>query len=256
MAICVLGAHRSGTSLTARVIQLLGVYLGTEEELMEPAEGNNPAGFWEHREIADLNEDILATLGQAPRQRWRWPAALADGWQHDPRLDGHREAARSILERSFAGRPLWGWKDPRTCLTLPFWQDALDDATGVESRPRYVICVRHPLDVAASLQGRDGMEMDEALTLWARYASDALAYTRGRPRLVVSYESFFPGWEEQARRLAEFAGLTPPSRAQLEAIAAHIDESLRHHHEGEGAGELPASCASLYEELTEFAQAP
>ena len=255
MAICVLGAHRSGTSLTARVLGLLGVYLGPEEELMEPAEGNNPAGFWEHREIADLNEDILATLGRAPRQRWRWPPALADGWQRDPRLDAHRDTARSILERSFAGHPLWGWKDPRTCLTLPFWQDALVDLPEVESRLRYVICIRHPLDVAASLQGRDGMEVDEALVLWARYMSDALGYTRGRPRLVVSYESFFPGWEDQARRLAEFAGLAPPSRAQLEAIAGHIDESLRHHRDAEGAGELPASCASLYGELTALAQA-
>lgn len=230
-AVCVLGAPRSGTSLTARILNILGVYLGSEEELMEPAGGNNPAGFWEHEGIADLNEDILATLGYAPRQRWRYPPPLEDGWEHDPRLESHRQAARSMLERSFAGRPLWGWKDPRTSLTLPFWREALAQTAQVEARMRYAICVRHPLDVAASLEARDGMEPEEAVRLWLRYMSQAIVQTSGQPRAFVSYEGYFPGWEEQATRLAKFLGLPAPGRAQSNAIAAHLDSGLWHHRE-------------------------
>lgn len=258
-AVCVLGAPRSGTSLTARLLNILGVDLGPEEELMEPVEANNSAGFWEHEGIADLNEDILATLGEAPRQRWRFPPRLPDGWEHDPRLESHRRAAQEILERSFAERRLWGWKDPRTCLTLPFWQEALGRTAGVEIGLRYVICIRHPLDVAASLQARDEMPADESLRLWLRYLSSALAHTRGQPRLCVTYESYFPGWETQAKRLAAFVRLPAPSGDKREAIAAHVDEGLRHHRDasrGEGGdSELPTAVGELYALLSEIARA-
>lgn len=258
-AVCVLGAPRSGTSLTARILNVLGVELGPEDALMEPAGGNNPAGFWEHEGIADLNEDILATLGEAPRQRWRYPPPLEDGWERDPRLESHLQAARSMLERSFAGRPLWGWKDPRTSLTLPFWQEVLSQTAQVETRMRYVICVRDPLDVAASLEARDGMSRDEAVRLWLRYMSQAIVHTSGQPRTFVSYEGYFPGWEEQATRLARFLGVADLADAQRSAIEAHLDEGLWHHRDGgrgadhraEEAG-LPPDAADLYALLSEL----
>jgi hypothetical protein len=258
-AICVLGAPRSGTSLTTRILNILGVDLGPREELMAAAAGNNQSGFWEHEGIADINEDILATLGEAPRQRWRHPPRLGTGWQRDSRLDRHREAAQALLERSFAGRPLWGWKDPRTCLTLPFWQDVLARAAGVEAELRYVICLRHPYDVAASLRARDEMAVEESLGLWRRYNSDALSNVGGQPRLCVAYESYFPAWEAEANRLAAFLGLPGLTEEQREAIAAHLDEDLRHHlGSGPANGtdvELPTDARELYDALAELARA-
>ena len=254
-----LGMSRSGTSVTARVLNVLGVDLGAEEELMEPASGNNPAGFWEHKAIADLNEDILATLGDAPRQRWRHPPPLPKDWQDDPRLEPHRRAARSILRESFAGTPLWGWKDPRTCLTLPFWRQLLAETPEVGADLRYVICVRHPDDVAASLRARDEMEREESLLLWHRYMSDALLHTSGQPRLFVAYESYFGGLEEQATRLAGFIDLPSPSAAQRAEIAAHLDERLWHQRkaaEGKPAASLPPEVADLYAMLSDLTAQP
>ncbi|MGC1851318.1 MAG: sulfotransferase [Solirubrobacterales bacterium] len=254
-AICVLGAPRSGTSLTTRILNILGVDLGPEGELMEPASGNNPAGFWEHDGIAGINEEILATLGGAPRQRWRWPPPLGEDWQRDPRLESLRQSARGTLEQSFADRPLWGWKDPRTCVTLPFWQEVLPQTARVETGTRYVICTRHPQDVAASLQARDGMPAEESFALWLRYMSDALAHTGGQPRLCLSYESYFTEWEIQAERLAAFLGLPALDEEQREAIAAHIDRTLWHHRDATQRPALPADCAALYAELLELARA-
>jgi hypothetical protein len=54
MAICILGMHRSGTSVTARAINLLGAYLGEEKDLM-PHNPYNPEGFWERQDIYDLH---------------------------------------------------------------------------------------------------------------------------------------------------------------------------------------------------------
>lgn len=248
-AVCVLGMSRSGTSLTTRTLNLLGVDLGSEDELMEPAAANNPAGFWEHGGIADLNEDILATLGDAPRQRWRFPPPLTKGWEDDPGLAPHRRAARSMLERSFAGAPVWGWKDPRNCLTLPFWQSLVPTM-------HYVVCVRHPLDIAASLEARDGMPRDEAIGLWQLYMSSAIAHTEGHPRIFVSYEGYFPNWESQVARLAEFLDLPSPSPSQCAAISADLDERLWHHRDAsqDAATEpgLPREARDLYRRLTEL----
>ncbi len=253
-AVCVLGMSRSGTSVTARILNVLGVNLGSEAELLPAAAGNNPTGFWEHKGIADLNEDILATLGEAPRQRWRFPPALPEGWEHDPRLERHRVTAASLLRESFSQKPLWGWKDPRTCLTLPFWREVLTQIDRVESRLRFVICVRHPLDVAASLRERDSVEREEALNLWLRYMSEADRQTEGCRRLIVSYEDYFSDWEEQARRLAEFIDLETLSAKQRAAIATHLDEGLWHHRRAEREiaepGSLPRHVSDLYAHLT------
>jgi hypothetical protein len=222
-AICVLGMSRSGTSLVARVLNILGVALGSEEGLLDPA-ADNPAGFWEHAGVAAINDEILKVLCEAPHQQWRWPGRFEPGWERDPRLERQREAAETLLRESFAGQALWGWKDPRTCLTLPFWQDLVP-------RMRYVICVRDPLGVAASLELRDGLSREEGLGLWLRYLADAVVHTSGRPRLFVAYEAFFGGWEEQAARLAEFAGTGSLTPAQRVAIAAHVEDGLWHHRE-------------------------
>ena len=54
--IIVLGMHRSGTSALARVLNLLGVDLGTN---LLPAAEDNETGFWEHRDLVLVNEEVL-----------------------------------------------------------------------------------------------------------------------------------------------------------------------------------------------------
>jgi hypothetical protein len=243
-AVCVLGPPRSGTSLTARILNILGVDLGPEDELMEAAADNNRTGFWEHEGIANLNEEIFASLSDSPPpylQGWRWPPPLTEGWEQDPLLEPHRRAARSLLH-GLAGGPLWGWKDPRTSLTLPFWQQLVPEM-------RYVICVRHPLGVAASLATRDEMSLEESVRLWLRYTSQAVLHTSERPRVFVSYEGFFPDWKAQTKRLASFLGKPEIDANRRAAIADHLDDRLWHHREPEQtaesaeAGLLSEACA-------------
>jgi len=61
--IFVIGMHRSGTSVVARAMNLLGVSLGKPEHIMRAAEDNNAEGFWENQLITDLNDEILARIG-------------------------------------------------------------------------------------------------------------------------------------------------------------------------------------------------
>lgn len=236
--VCVLGMSRTGTSLTTQVLSLAGVYLGPEEELLgadlsplasegeqvlEKARNSNPAGHWEHYRLMRLNEGILRSFGG----NWREPPTMPPGWESSSELSSLREEARALLAQSFDGHELWGWKDPRNSLTLPFWQSLVPAM-------RYVICVRNPMDVAASLEDRDGIPVEQGMELWCSYTSAALAGTEGRRRLLVPYESFFADRTGTAARLARFIGREGAFAGDEgeRRLAEAVDERLWRHRNG------------------------
>ena len=210
----VLGMHRSGTSLLARCLSLLGVELGPAEHLL-PATKFNPTGFWEHEAVVKLNDEILASFGGT----WRDLPALPDGWERDARLDPLREKAAAILAADFAGRTSWGFKDPRTCITLPFWKPLLPG-------PRYILCLRNPADVAHSLSHT--MPYADGAALWLRYVEASLRHTAGETRILISYEELLADVSGAMRRLARELDLSATDEALAQAAEFARDE-LRHH---------------------------
>lgn len=221
--VVVLGMARSGTSAVTRLLALLGVELGSDEALLAPA-GENAKGFFEHREIVRVNKELLELMGGS----WSRPPRLLEGWQLDAELDGLRARARELIAADFGGARLWGFKDPRTSLTLPFWEELLGEG-GEEVR--YVICHRRPLDSARSLEQRDGIRLDDGVALWTRYTAAALAHTAGRPRVLIGYEQLFAEREALVGELADFLGAAQSARnPQVRAeIDGWIEGGLRHH---------------------------
>jgi SAM-dependent methyltransferase len=208
--ICVLGMHRSGTSLAAGILAALGLYLGPEDELLGPTP-DNPSGHFESKALVELNDEILETMGG----RWNAPPPLDPGWQGDRSLNRVRARARGALSERFAGHTSWGWKDPRTSLTLPLWQDLVPGL-------RYVLCFRNPCDVVASLKARGDRRPPRALyDDWLRHSAAALVHTSSRPRLVVLHERFFTDADSQVCEVARFARL-----AEDGAAAAHAKELI------------------------------
>src|SRR5262245_17288516 len=204
--ICVLGMHRSGTSLIARVLNLLGVYLGPQEHLMNP-DRFNPNGYWEHQEIVALDDEILARMGGS----WRDPPTFTPGWQDSPGLADLRQRARKLIHDEFGAASCWGWKDPRTCLTLPFWKRLLPPL-------HYVLCLRNPADVARSLAHT--MPVEQAMDLWHIYTASAFEHSTGQPRLMVGYDDLMAQWQQELPRLARFVGNreTEPPQSIFEAV--------------------------------------
>src|SRR5262249_53006595 len=139
-------------------------------------------------------------------------------------LEDFRQAARELVQEDFAGARTWGWKDPRTCLTLPFWQQLLPPM-------RYVLSLRNPVDVARSLKRRDGYSLRRSVYLWLTYARSSLEYTAGHPRCLVFYEDFMEDWGRELQRLGRFLG--DAGRAERpdvrDAVRDFIDHDLQHH---------------------------
>jgi hypothetical protein len=243
--VCVLGMHRSGTSLTARLLNVLGLDLGPEETMLPAIEHDNPRGFWEQTAIMTLNDEVLARLGG---YWWKLPDLPSD-WATSPGLTPLRDKARSVLEECFSGARPWGVKDPRMSVTLPFWKPLVPAF-------RYVVCMRSPADVAASLERRDSSlhERRSSIDLWLRYTSAALAGTRGCKRIIVFYEDYFRDFDEQLRRLATFLTGTPRVDPEArERARTSFQPDLNHHRStsspplgsADGAAEAAALCSAV-----------
>lgn len=217
-AICVLGFHRSGTSLTTRALQLLGVELGPDEDLLPPHEADNPEGYWEPRWMNDLNDEVLEAIDAS---LW-YPLRVEDDWATRPELSELRSRAAAVIQDKFGAAGQWAVKDPRLCLTLPFWKQ-------VVPHMRYVICLRSPEDAIASSLRRGESALDSRWAwgqLWLEYTGRALAETETGDRLLVNYDGFFADPQREVGRFADFVGA--PAAARDRAVEA-IRGDLRHH---------------------------
>lgn len=174
--VIVLGMHRSGTSCLTGSLQLAGLDLG-EFSAWNP---HNLKGNRENVEVMTLNEAILVASGgrwDLPPKKVRW-------------LPEHSQEARRILAK-YSGSPIWGFKDPRTLLTLEGWLDL-----GIE--PDYIGIFRHPLAVAASLIRRsEAMPLRDALGLWYAYNKRLLQRYRSKPFPLLCFD-----WTEDEFHIA------------------------------------------------------
>src|SRR5688572_6656025 len=217
--VCILGMHRSGTSLVTKILNLVGLYLSPAHVSVQPA-ADNPKGHWEHVEIVSLNDAILERFGGT----WDEPPLLPSNWGQSSLIDDLKQSAQRLIEEQFSGVPLWGWKDPRTCLTLPFWQQLLPEM-------RYVICLRNPSDVASSLKSRNGFSAEKSSRLWFRYALSAFQHTEGKPRVIVFYEDLMKNSLRETERLAEFLGTSERLQQGYvqTVIQEFVEKGLQHH---------------------------
>jgi hypothetical protein len=216
--VIVLGMHRSGTSAAAGLLNELGIKLGDDDDLM-PGDEANPRGYWESAELADFQELLLVKLGGS----WDAPPTLSLGWERSPRLLRLAGRARRLFKRLYGSLGQWGWKDPRTCLLLPFWRLSL------RLRPIVVVIHRNPLEVAASLAARDGFSTERSLALWERYNRSLLDNAAGAPALVISYDELTIRPHDVVQALARFLranGLAVTDDAC--GSGGFIDQQLRH----------------------------
>ncbi|MFI8746535.1 glycoside hydrolase family 99-like domain-containing protein [Pseudomonas sp. NPDC077186] len=216
--IVVVGMHRSGTSVITRALEVLGVELG--DNLMPAAENNNEKGFFEDLDVHGFNTRLLEALGTS----WDRLADIDPALMLAPAMAAWHEEALTILREKLPSSGLFAFKDPQTCLLLPFWQRVLAD---LPIEPYYLICLRNPLSVAASLHERDGIAPLRSQLLWAQYQLAALRYSEGRPRLLVDYDAMMDRPTQQLARIALAFELTLPA-ADAPQLAEFAEDFLSH----------------------------
>jgi hypothetical protein len=182
--VVVAGMHRSGTSLTASVLEQLGVALGDD---LLPADRANVRGYFEDRTFLTFQRDLLRHATPRDAKGWRdW------GWTESEQLDAQVIAAaasdaRHLVEKRAAafGARSWGWKDPRSTLLLDFWRDLLPDA-------RFLCVYRAPWEVLDSIvrvaEGGFVRNPDWALRAWCFYNRAMLDFVTRVPDRCVTID--------------------------------------------------------------------
>ncbi|MBM9513717.1 hypothetical protein [Desulfogranum marinum] len=218
--IFVVGMHRSGTSALTGLLKILGVELG--EQLMEPL-ADNPKGFFENQRVYELNEEIIKHFGS----RWDDPFFCGHEWLQHKDTKSFQEAIQVFLEQEFADSPVFSIKDPRISILFPLWQKACEEA---RVKPVCILPVRHPMEVARSLEARDGFSLNKGLNLWMNHSLTAERVTRGCPRLFLSFDQLVNEPDGVVERVIGTFGLhdVVPEN-YLEVIKGFVDKKLKHH---------------------------
>jgi hypothetical protein len=175
MGVLVLGMHRSGTSALAGALEAMGFDVGPDEDVM-PADDGNPEGYFELLSVVRANDELLAQFGG----RWDSPPDFESDWTTSDAALAFVDTARELLGGLFEDDH-YLLKDPRISLLLPLWRQVTND------RDCAVVVVRDPLEVAASLTRRNGLQTLTGLALWAAYNRAMLRDLTGARVFVCSY---------------------------------------------------------------------
>jgi hypothetical protein len=192
--IAIAGAHRSGTSLLARLLFQSGLFLGDD---LLGANRSNPYGHYEDKEVIRIHEGILADNGLD----WQVVAPFA------PLVSEERwEQMTGLVTMRRTMHPLWGFKDPRVCLFLNLWKHLLPDL-------KLIAIYRHYSDAIYSLHRRHSdnifvngstsdkdwrfwTQPDLALRLWIVHNKGIVRFSRAYPEdsLVISMKGLVHGY--------------------------------------------------------------
>lgn len=215
----VLGMHRSGTSVAAGVLSLLGI---TPPASPMPSTPDNPKGYFESRKLQRFHDLVLADLGS----RWDDWRSIVEARSQSPGRDDLLARAVELLKSEFLHAHAFVLKDPRVCRIPGLW---LEVFAACAVTPYVVLPFRHPTEVAGSLARRDGMAMDKALLIWLRHVLDAERLSRGCRRAAVDMDEVMADWRAAFGRIGEQLGAdwTQEMAAAGAAIDAFVDPGLR-----------------------------
>lgn len=235
--VIIIGMHRSGTSMIARMLEMLGLFVGKRKDPNHEAFFFHNINEWlfcqsngawdypkpirhllENREVRALTSDYIRYLMKTPR------VISFLGWRKYLRY-------RTPFNLDIP----WGWKDPRNTFTLPIWLDLFPDA-------KVIHIYRHGVDVANSLKVRQEKiltrkkelykrlkpfywlrpkrggftdtlrcaTLDGSLSLWEEYLEEARAHVRNlqSQAMELKYEDFISEPYGALKSLARFCNLT------------------------------------------------
>lgn len=244
----VLGMHRSGTSALSGMLVKAGYE--APRDLM-PATEANPLGYWESLELMEINNRLLGRL----HSHWSSVDPLPYDWTASAAAAEWRSELLIGLGSIFGNSAKAVIKDPRFCLLMPGLEPWLQASL---LRISFLLPVRHPLEVAASLQKSEQTPIEQGLKLWLSHTFTAESASRGYPRLVVDFQRLLnhpaaileqcqqllnePG-EASARSSADqaVAFIQPQLRRQRVAAPATADSSAPDGTEGAGDRAEPAT---------------
>jgi hypothetical protein len=239
--IVVVGMHRSGTSAMVRALGYLGADLG--ETFIDVIPEVNAKGFWEDADLNRINIAVLRHIGFD----WLSNRPIPEACFADPGLQPLLAQGVDLLRVKTRNHDIFAFKDPRTTLLLPFWTRVFAQ---LDVTPGYLVAIRHPAAVAASLAKRNGFNKAKSHLLWLHYTVEAMQKSAMAGRLLVDYDQLMDRPVESLRRIARHLDLSPPSAAdETEFCSQFLSPELRHCQPTKAAAPTTDPTQALYDAL-------
>ncbi|NNE45368.1 MAG: hypothetical protein HKN37_01780 [Rhodothermales bacterium] len=227
--VAVFGVGRSGTSLAMKLLNGVGLRLSPD---LVPPSPDNPTGHFEDLRINRAQQGLIKSIGMyalLPR-----PA----DWVSAPAYLETKKTLVAIVEEEVNRdyRP-WGFKDPRTCLFWPLWEEVLRE---LDITPHVVFCVRPSSSVVSSLMTAYGLPQDlsEGIVLYRTF--HALRDVQ-HPFFFLHYDRWQQDPISRITALAAHCGLDGQG-VDMEGI---IRENIRPELNREGLSKLQLSTSLL-----------
>ena len=217
--VAVVSIGRSGTSVISRILhEVLAVDFGDESDHI-PRNHNNPDGYFENRELLELNERILAAVDGSVLR----PPAI-NCFHQLAAADKHELAATAQERLKFyaAEKPRFGWKDPRLSLTFPIWQAAAPNVVAI-------IVFRDPRAVMRSIADQLDVPAESLAGLWLEYYRRIFSHTATCPRVVVSFDQLLEEPIKVVKTLADFLGMTDETETWKRQLAGIVKPKQARH---------------------------
>lgn len=238
MKTCVIvtGMHRSGTSLCAGIVNILGAEIGA---VLGPRIGINDKGYFEHKKIMRNNQYLLESL----KLDWKSTSNLPTNWVKT--TQSFADKAKELITGSFDSSDLFCIKDPRICRLFPMWTKVLSDL-GINVR--VIFCVRHPYDVASSLHRRDKIPQNKAIELWQIYNKEFLD-NMYNDVVFCQYNEILDKSEEFIKKITHFINHHKLKDYSLikDSVGSFVEKDLCHHRSSDKIKD--SGVAELYKKL-------
>jgi hypothetical protein len=148
--------HRSGTSALSGLLHTNGIVMGEKENFYignDPRDhpvntDENPKGFYENMRFRTLNDLILSENGYLVH---RFSPYIPDNIIVSEQAN---DIMAQLITEYNDQYPIWGFKDPRTCLTIDLWEIFLNK-NNIEFKTIFIH--RDKKDIVASMQKRGNL---------------------------------------------------------------------------------------------------
>jgi hypothetical protein len=195
-----------------------------------PGNEANQSGYFENQDIVLAHDILFRDLGC----RWDMVGGLPPDWLESQAARKASDILSNILQDQFLNqnRP-FAVKDPRMCRLLPLWNRVLEQ---LNIQPGLILVLRHPMEVAKSLQKINGHDLLKGHLLWLSHNREALAGCRGQEYLMITFDQLLAdpiATLRKAGRLSAFAGIDPLRHSR--EILQFVRPELKNHHQSESS---------------------
>lgn len=236
--VILLGMHRSGTTMLSNIFSDIGIHMGHHSGRLNEADFFLDVNLmlmelyhchWDYpKNMMLIKDSYFHTISNVSNELNRW----VNSFRFLSRYVGFKKSTK-FYQTGIA----WGWKEPRTTVTWPFWHFVFESA-------KFVFIYRNGIDVAESLRKAEinsahalggvhtslrATTLQGAFEIWEEYNEIHHSFKKSFPSaklLEVCYEDLLLEPTPFLKKILDFIGLEV-SESKLLQISSKIDSSRR-----------------------------